>query len=173
MASIRARLRRAVNGAVPAILATLILGAPAPAAAGERVSEVMCLAQTIYFESRGEPQLGQVAVAHVVLNRVGDGRFPGSICRVVRQGGDARRYRCQFTWWCDGLSDRPRSVADWHSVLVLALDVYLGRSEDPTAGALWYHADYVSPHWRSAFARGPKIGKHIFYREFQQTAQAD
>ena len=135
-----------------------------PTAADPR-EELACLALNIYFEARGEPDEGKIAVSHVVMNRVASERFPNTICEVVRQGGEVRRYRCQFSWWCDGRSDKPRSRADWALSNEIALKVYWGRSADPTDGALWYHADYVSPSWRTAFAEGPTIGRHIFYRE--------
>jgi hypothetical protein len=133
--------------------------------------ELDCLALNIYFEARNEPSEGQAAVAHVVLNRVSDPRFPDTVCSVVRQGGERVRYRCQFSWWCDGLSDRPRNQKVWEASKAMARDVYLGRSEDPTSGALWYHADYVMPYWGRVFERGPKIGRHIFYHGRKQRVQ--
>jgi len=137
-----------------------------PAAAEPRIDiseEIACLALNIYFEARGEPDLGKVAVGHVVLNRVADRRFPTTVCDVVRQGGEDKLHRCQFSWWCDGRSDRPRDIRSWKEVKAVAHRVYWGFSPDPTAGALWYHADSVSPSWGKVFDRGPKIGQHIFY----------
>lgn len=133
--------------------------------------EIACMALNIYHEARGEPDRGKVAVAHVVMNRVASERFPGTVCEVVQQGGEVRRHRCQFSWWCDGRSDAPRSARDWQLSTEVALAVYWGRSNDPTAGALWYHADYVSPRWRRAFEEGPKIGRHIFYRAGEDEAR--
>jgi hypothetical protein len=130
---------------------------------GNPRDEISCLALNIYFEARGEPDVGKLAVGHVVMNRVLSGRFPSTVCEVVQQGGEMRRYRCQFTWWCDGRSDKPRSIADWRRSSELALAIYWGQSEDPTSGALWYHADYVNPAWRNDFVLGTKIGRHIFY----------
>lgn len=128
-------------------------------------AEVACLALNIYFEARSEPEAGKLAVGHVVMNRVFSERFPATACDVVRQGGEVSRHRCQFSWWCDGQSDTPRNRAEWERSTELALQIYWGRSADPTGGALWYHADYVSPKWRSSFVEGPKIGRHIFYSE--------
>lgn len=126
--------------------------------------EIGCLAQNIYFEARGETDAGKLAVAHVVLNRAKSDRFPKTLCNVVKQGSAKRLYRCQFSWWCDGQSDEPKDQRMWEHSQQLARMVYWGQSQDPTWGALWYHADYVKPYWRRAMARGPKIGKHIFYR---------
>ncbi len=135
---------------------------PTPA---DPAREIECLALNIYFEARGEPVVGQLAVSHVVMNRVASARFPGTVCDVIQQGGALRRYRCQFSWWCDGLSDQPRNRRLWEKSTELALQVYWGKTVDPTEGALWYHADYVKPAWRTDFERGPKIGRHIFYSQ--------
>ena len=145
--------------------------------AAEPHDDIRCLAQTIYFEARGEPDTGKLAVGHVVMNRVLDRRFPTDVCEVVRQGGEERRYLCQFTWWCDGRSDTPRDVRAWDQSLMFARMIYWGFTQDPTGGALWYHADYVAPYWKDAFKRGPKIGRHIFYArdggESVRTARAE
>ena len=69
-----------------------------------------CLAQAIYFESRGEPLDGQIAVAEVVLNRVDDRRYPKSVCGVTKQGAGCGR-GCQFSYACDGHSDVMKSAA--------------------------------------------------------------
>lgn len=124
--------------------------------------ELLCLAQNVYFEARGEPRAGQLAVAHVVMNRVAHNRFPGTICETIRDGG-RRLNQCQFSWFCDGRSDQPVDRAAWTRSLEIAQMVYTGRSVDPTGGAMWYHADYVSPDWRHDFIAGPKIGQHHFY----------
>ncbi|MEE9344584.1 MAG: cell wall hydrolase [Methylococcales bacterium] len=125
-------------------------------------AELHCLALNNYFEARGESTTGQHAVANVVLNRVNHKGFPDSICGVVKQGGK-KLYRCQFSWWCDGLSDEPHDQTAWKLSLKIASDILQKKHEDITSGALWYHADYVSPYWITSMNEGPKIGKHIFY----------
>ncbi len=122
-----------------------------------------CLALNIYHEARGEPLDGQVAVAQVVMNRVGDAEFPGQVCEVVRQGGERPRHRCQFSWWCDGRGDRPDELAAWTGSKDLARRILAGSVDDPTGGALWYHADSVSPAWDMDIIRQAKIGRHVFY----------
>jgi spore germination cell wall hydrolase CwlJ-like protein len=126
--------------------------------------EVRCLAQTIYFEARGEPDAGKLAVGHVVMNRVASDQYPDRVCAVVRQGGEEQLHRCQFSWWCDGRSDQPEELDAWRHSQALARAVYWNFSPDPTGGAKWYHADYVAPAWRDKFERGPVIGRHVFYR---------
>ncbi len=131
-------------------------------------SEIECLALNIYFEARGESLLGREAVASVTMNRVFDEAFPNTVCEVVRQGAmdgrKARRNLCQFSWWCDGRSDRPVDERAWADSLKIAQSMYWDRSRDPTDGALWFHAQYVDPSWADSFDRGPQIGKHLFYR---------
>jgi hypothetical protein len=129
----------------------------------ETIKEIECLAQNIYFESRSESQQGQLAVGHVVMNRVADKRYPNSACEVVRQGGEKRLHRCQFSWWCDGRSDQPHNNKAWQRSLELAKNIYKGHTKDPTDGALWYHADYVNPKWSNTLVLGKKIGQHLFY----------
>lgn len=124
--------------------------------------EIECLAKTVYFEARGEPELGQRAVAHVVMNRVAHPGFADSVCGVVKQGG-GRGPSCQFSWYCDGLSDQPREAERWAEARALARAVYWGESVDVTGGALYFHATHVSPRWREAFRRGERIGRHVFY----------
>lgn len=148
--------------AAMAILCALALQ-PASGHAGVR-QEINCLALNLYHEARGEPDLGKIAVGQVVMNRVANPQFPGTVCQVVRDGGEWPQLRCQFTWWCDGRSDEPRDARAWQRSRALARKVYWGYAPDPTHGALWYHADYASPRWAAMFDRGPMIGRHIFYR---------
>ena len=148
--------------------------APTPAAAGMDLSrELECLALTIYFEARGESDEGKIAVGHVVMNRTLHPLFPRKVCEVVQQGGEKLRFHCQFTWWCDGRSDQPREWRAWEKSKALARRIYWDDSPDPTAGALWYHADYARPRWRRDLSRGPKIGRHVFYGLAKKWAAGD
>ena len=167
------RAHRSLFWALVACLAGVASG-PANADTNPEVSEeLQCLALTIYFEARGEPDEGKLAVGHVVMNRAQHPRFPGKICQVVQQGGEKLRYRCQFTWWCDGRSDTPRDWRAWERSKALARRVFWDYSRDPTGGALWYHSDAVAPSWRAALNPGPKIGRHIFYRSSDDTRTAN
>ncbi len=128
-----------------------------------RREQLHCLALNIYWEARSEPVEGQLAVAAVTLNRVQNSRFPSNVCDVVRQGGEIRRHRCQFSWWCDGKKDVPKDAESWRRANTLAKLSTAGIVEDPTLGALWYHADYVNPYWAEKKERVAQIGRHIFY----------
>ena len=152
--------------AVGAVSTVLLAASPAPRAAGadpDDGREIACLALTIYHEARGESERGQLAVGHVVMNRTRSALFPASVCDVVEQGG-VQRHRCQFSWWCDGRSDRPKDQAALQESLRLAEEIYYGCTRDPTAGALWYHATNARPSWSKSFGPGRRIDSHVFYR---------
>lgn len=100
------------------------------------------------------------AVGAVVLNRVADRRFPDTACAVVHQGGETPP--CQFSWWCDGRSDRPTERETWSSALVLANDLLTRRPTDPTNGALFFHSTSIHAPWQRT--RTARIGGHVFYR---------
>ncbi len=120
-----------------------------------------CLAMNVYHEARSESVKGQVAIAAVTLNRAKSGKFPSSVCEVVKQG---TRRSCQFSWWCDGKKDAPRDDEAWESAQQVAWRTLMGLSEDPTKGALYYHADHVKPSWSRRFERTARIGQHLFYK---------
>ena len=151
--------------AVAAIQTQLAALVPAAAARADidDSREIGCLALTIYHEARGESERGKLAVGHVVMNRTRSLRFPASVCAVVQQGGQ-QPHRCQFSWWCDGRSDRPKDEATLRESLRLAEAIYYGYARDPTGGALWYHATVVEPSWSKSFGPGKRIGHHVFYR---------
>lgn len=123
-----------------------------------------CLTEALYFEARGETVKGMFAVAEVILNRVDDARFPGSVCGVVNQG-TGQKFRCQFTYTCDGM---PEKIADKRAygrvgkVARLMLD---GAARRLTDGATHYHTRAVKPKWSRVFPKTASIGAHVFYRE--------
>ena len=159
----RPRLALGAGSALVLGLGALAVLWPGPVPRIDLSRSLDCLALNIYHEARGEPLDGRVAVAQVVMNRVGDPEFPGQVCEVVRQGGERSRDRCQFSWWCDGRGDRPDDLAAWTGSKDLARRILAGSVDDPTGGALWYHADHVSPDWDIDIIRQAKIGRHVFY----------
>ncbi len=128
-----------------------------------RLAEENCLARAVYFESRSESDLGQLAVAKVVLNRVKNPDFPKTICGVVYQGSGSRN-SCQFSFACDGLPDDVKSPEAWAHAKSIAQRAI---SNDPAVAMLGnavnYHADYVTPKWSRTMRRLTRIGHHIFY----------
>lgn len=130
-----------------------------------RQAEENCLARAIYFEARSESELGQLAVAKVILNRVRSPDYPNSICGVVYQGS-GRRNSCQFSFACDGLPDDVRSAAAWQRAKAVAHKAIAGSTKVEAIGtATNYHADYVRPKWAKSMKRLVKIGRHIFYED--------
>lgn len=131
-------------------------------------SERNCLAQAIYFEARGESHEGQMAVANVVINRAFSGKYPTTICGVVYQNADRGKYKCQFSFACDGLPDVGREKAAWRNSLALADEAFreFQRGERPgvvPSSVLFYHTVAVSPNWSNKFRRVAAIGAHVFY----------
>jgi spore germination cell wall hydrolase CwlJ-like protein len=122
-----------------------------------------CLARAVYFEARSEPEMGQLAVAKVVLNRLKDPHFPKTICGVVYEGA-SRSNSCQFSFACDGLSDQPTARSSWRQAKRVAAKAMAGdQSIKIMTAATHYHADYVMPKWAASLKRVIKIGRHIFY----------
>lgn len=152
---------------LPARLDTAALDA-LPAATGD--AQWQCLAEAIYFESRGEPLAGQIAVAEVVLNRVDSRRYPNSICGVTKQGVGSGR-ACQFSYACDGRPDAMTSPLARDRAGKLARLMIDGRPRTVTDGATHFHATYVRPAWSRSFPRTAAIGNHVFYREPSRVAQ--
>lgn len=115
--------------------------------------DIHCLADNIYHEARGEPFLGQLAVAQVTINRFQTGKYGKSICQTVHQ-------RKQFSW-----TNHKARVGDkkrWRDSYYIAQFVLSGvvmRDFD----ALFYHTKAVSPKWNREKPVVRIIGNHIFY----------
>ncbi|MDE2447138.1 MAG: cell wall hydrolase, partial [Alphaproteobacteria bacterium] len=128
-----------------------------------RLAEENCLARAVYFEARSESDLGQLAVAKVVLNRVKSPDYPKTICGVVYQGSGTRN-SCQFSFACDGLPDDVKSPEAWARAKSIAQRAIAGDPAIAMMGnATNYHADYVKPKWAKTMRRLARIGHHIFY----------
>ena len=141
--------------------------------------ELYCLAANSYFESGGETFDGKIAVAQVVLNRVKLKYFPNSICKVIKEGPIRESWktkkiknfprkkriyypiknRCQFSWYCDGLSDRiPVKRSDgtnnkvvlsmWRDSIFAAILVYTKHAKNLIGSSTHYYAfKKVTPYW--------------------------
>ena len=118
--------------------------------------EMHCLAGAIYFEARGEPLKGQLAVGRVIVERAMSGRFPESYCGVVFQ-------RSQFSFVRGNRMPSIRYASGaWSKAVAIAQIAHSGSWKSPTEGALFFHATYVSPGWR--LKRLARVGNHVFYR---------
>jgi spore germination cell wall hydrolase CwlJ-like protein len=120
--------------------------------------ETNCLATAVYFEARGESLEGQLAVAHVVMNRAASGRYPSDWCGVVKQPAQFSFVRHGEFPYADTNSDawkKAEAIAE-----LAAANIVPSVGQD----VLWYHADYVAPSWRHSLQEVQQIGAHIFYR---------
>ena len=128
-----------------------------------RDRQVICLAKNIWFESRGEPSVGQLAVAMVTLNRVEGGFWPKTVCEVVYEQG-------QFSWTMQpGLRNKKPAGEQWEQILQLSATIMHRKDlfDDITHGATYFHATYVKPGW-SKLQHTTKLGQHVFYKHRDQ-----
>lgn len=146
-------------------------GYDSPAAFFLSDEEFDCLALNVYFEARNQSHAGRVGVSMVVLNRVTDMRYPDTICGVVKQGkrnanGSIKRNQCQFSWYCDGLSDHIRNADAWYDAKTIAMEALRLWSADIdiTDGSTHYHSKSVQPRWASSLTYVTTLDDHHFYR---------
>lgn len=124
----------------------------------EMSREMMCLAQAVYFESRGEPLDGQLAVARVVINRAESDRFPDDYCSVVTQ-------RAQFSFVRGGHIPQPnRGSNAWTRARAIARIAHRELWDSPADDALYFHATHVRPRWAGRMTARATINRHVFYR---------
>ena len=139
--------------------------------------EVRLLAATAWGEARSEGENGMRAVAHVMVNRIGD-RFGEDLATVILSPK-------QFSVWNRGDPNRrtvvnlardPSSVAtdpEWAVADRVAREVLSGQSIDPTSGALFYHTRAVRPRWARVGQGRQVIGQHIFYADVPDPGRRD
>ena len=138
-----------------ATLAELVATMPADAPLSR---DLQCLAQAIYFEARGEPLAGQLAVGAVVVNRTTSGRYPRDYCSVVTQPG-------QFSFVRGGRIPSPdESSPAWVRARALAQIAHQDLWQSAAGDALFFHARYVRPGWARTKVKTAAIDSHVFYR---------
>lgn len=117
---------------------------------GYSSSDLYLLARCVYGESRGEPYVGQVAVAAVVLNRVKSAAFPNSISGVIYQ---------PYAFTC--VSDGQLYLEPDQSAYNAARDAMNGW--DPTNGCLYYYNPATATSaWIWSRPIMLQIGRHNF-----------
>lgn len=119
-------------------------------------AERECLAIAIYYEAKSESLEGQLTVADVIQNRARSGRFPASICGVVKQRG-------QFSFVRGGrLPAVPRGSKQWRTAVAIAHIATQDLADGSAPRALFFHARHASPNWK--LTRVASVGNHVFYR---------
>lgn len=116
-------------------------------------NELFCLTQNVYYEARGEPKKGKLAVALVTLNRTEDKRFPPTVCGVVFQ-------KKQFSW-TKSYNKGGINMAQWALAKEAALEAYMDREVLGKFRATHFHNTSVNPQWK--LRKVAKIGNHTFY----------
>ena len=157
----------ALNAATPSIPEQVVPARPfvfdPTATPDDRLRARDCLAAAVHYEAASEGVMGQRAVAQVVLNRVRSTAFPQTVCDVVFQGS-MRTTGCQFTFTCDGALTRRPSELAWRRAQLVAGDALAGVVDPSVGTATHYHANWVTPYWRTSLVKLATVGTHIFYR---------
>lgn len=113
-------------------------------------SDLYLLAKCVHAEARGEPYVGQVAVAAVILNRVKDAAFPNTISGVVYQ-----------PWAFTAVNDGQINLEPNSTAYQAAQDALNGW--DPTYGCLYYYnPTTATSKWIFSRQTVVTIGKHVF-----------
>ena len=115
------------------------------------LKEFNCLVKNIYYEARGEPLVGKVAVGIVTMNRVRHIDYPDTICKVVYQSK-------QFSWTNVPMKKHKINTEEWQQSINAATAAFNSTKVFP---ATHYHNLTVRPAW--GLRRIAQIGKHIFY----------
>jgi hypothetical protein len=139
-------------------LIQLVGDMPIPVDSSSLSADMKCLAQAVYFESRGEPIEGQLAVAEVVINRAKSDLYPDSYCDVIRQPA-------QFSFVRHGrIPNADESSDAWQRAMAIAEIAQQNLWQSKAADALYFHATYVRPSWAHQKVQLAQIDTHIFYR---------
>lgn len=121
--------------------------------------ELDCLAKNIYHEAGVEDRAGKVAVAQVTLNRLKEGRWGDTVCKVVHA-------KAQFSWTLNKkkVAEKPKGEL-WDQSLAVAREFATGVRVKGLEDSQYYHAEYIKdPAWAKAKKVAKQIGQHIFYK---------
>lgn len=128
-----------------------------------------CLANNIYHEAGGEPFMGQVAVARVVMNRIKYG-FASNPCTVIYQktnipdlnNSNGIRIICQFNWVCENKQPPSNNNPIYKQAEQIAYKVLSeNKWHEQFPNILFFHNTSVSPNW--TYKKIIEIGDHVFY----------
>lgn len=141
-----------------------------PRGEGPMDEAITCVARTIYWEARGKSQVGMEAIANVVMNRLGHPGFPDTICGVVKQGHE--QGACQFSWWCDGKSDRANDHESYEIAKDIARRALNLELADRTGGALYfYQGKTARPGWSRKYIKTVEVAGFVFYKPGENEAR--
>ncbi len=113
-------------------------------------NDTYLLAKAVYSEARGEPYVGQVAIAAVILNRVKSSAFPNTVAGVIYQPW-------AFTAVHDGQFELEPNATAYQA----ARDALNGW--DPTYGSIYYYNPQTATNtWIRSRKVTTTIGKHVF-----------
>lgn len=131
-------------------------------------NEIKCLADNAYHEAAYEPEIGQLGVMTVVMNRVAEPGYPKSACGVVHEAHYVSKLQktiCQFTWYCLN-SKEVIHPSIYKPLYAMAKAVYYRHERADVVGdATLYHAVYVKPKWADGVQMIAQVGNHVFYKD--------
>lgn len=133
----------------------------------DREVQISCLAHNIYFEARGEPLKGQMAVGFVTLNRVRNKNYPDTICEVVTQSDIISNgiEVCQFSWFCINGRERLNNQhlnPIYSKIYKLAGKLIDHKIDNFIPHKLNFYGVGITPYWTSPSKPSIRIGHHIF-----------
>jgi spore germination cell wall hydrolase CwlJ-like protein len=118
--------------------------------------QLECMAKVVMHEAANQSRTGQLAVAQVIMNRLGQDRFGDTICGVVNQPGQFFRTASY---------NPPRDDDRWATAVEVSREAIDGEAEQVVPGAVFYHSTAQAPNrFFRTRQRLSTIGDHIFYR---------
>lgn len=118
--------------------------------------DVKCIADVVYFEARGEPTKGKIAVANVIKNRLNDPKYPKSYCKVTHQKG-------QFSFHWDRKPNIINDKRAYETARQIAIALVLNKLRDITNGAVSFKKVGIRSSSFYKLKHNVRIGKHDFY----------
>jgi spore germination cell wall hydrolase CwlJ-like protein len=123
---------------------------------GRLDAELECMAKVVHHEAGNQPRSGQLAVAQLIMNRVGKSRFAEDVCGVVNQPGQFFRTAAY---------NPHRDTERWASAVEVSREAMAGGANEVVPGAMFYHAAYRAPNaFFRTRTRLSTVGDHTFYR---------
>lgn len=122
--------------------------------------------RTVWGEARGEPYLGQVAVAWVIRNRATwkpAAWWGSSVAKVCLM-------HAQFSCWLDSDPNKPKLAAleagsdEYRGIYEIVRAVMAGEVDDPTFGATHYEVAGTNAAWARGLHPVSIIRHHEFFR---------